>query len=191
MDQIKKLREICGVGIVDCQKALTEAKGDFDKALEILRKKGQQVATKKQDRLAREGLIGVYVHSNEKVAALVEVNCETDFVALNPEFKEFVHDVAMQIVAMNPLYLSPEDIPQELIEKEKEIYKVQLKDEKKPANIIDKIIEGKLEKYYQEVCLFRQPYIKDDKITIDDLLKQKIAKIRENIIIKRFVRYSL
>lgn len=191
MDQIKKLREICGAGIVDCQKVLAEAKGDFNKALEILRKKGQQVAAKKQDRLAHEGLIGVYVHSNEKVAALVEVNCETDFVARNPEFKEFVHDLAMQIVAMNPLYLSPEEIPQEVIEKEKEIYKEQLKDEKKPANIINKIIEGKLEKYYQEVCLFRQPYIKDDKITIEELLQQKIAKIGENIIIKRFVRYSL
>jgi elongation factor Ts len=191
MDDIKKLREKTGAGIVDCKKALDEAGGDFNKALEILRKKGQQLAVKKQERSAKEGLVGVYVHTNGQVAALVEVNCETDFVARSPEFQQFVHDLAMQVVAMNPLYLSVEEISRRVIAKEKEIYLEQLKQEKKPVKVIEKIIEGKLEKYYQEVCLLKQPFIKDDKITIEELLNQKIAKIGENIVIKRFVRYSL
>ena len=191
MNEIKKLRELSGAGMLNCKKALEEAGGNFEKALEILRKKGQQIAAKKQTRAVTEGLIGVYVHGNGKTAALVEVNCETDFVARNPEFGEFVHDLAMQVVAMNPFYLSEKDIPAQIIKKERKIYLEQMKNEKKSAEVIDKIIEGKLSKFYQDVCLLRQPYIKDDKITIEELLKQKIAKIGENIVIKRFVRYSL
>lgn len=191
MNEIKKLRELSGAGMLNCKKALEEADGNFEKALEILRKKGQQIAAKKQTRTVAEGLIGVYVHGNGKTAALVEVNCETDFVARNLEFGEFVHDLAMQVVAMNPLYLSEKDIPAQIIKKEKKIYLEQMKNEKKPANVIDKIIEGKLSKFYQDVCLLKQAYIKDDKVTIEDLLKGKIAKIGENIVIKRFVRYSL
>lgn len=191
MNEIKNLRELSGAGIVDCQKALFEADGNPEKALEILRKKGRQIAAKKQNRAATQGLIDVYVHGDGKTAAMIEVNCETDFVARNPEFREFVHNLAMQIVAMDPLYLSKEDIPAEVIEKEKAIYQEQLKGENKPEQIKEKIIEGRLAKFCQDVCLLKQTYIKDDKLTVEDLLKEKIAKIGENIVIKRFIRYSL
>ena len=188
---IKQLRQETGAAMADCLKVLEETKGDIDKAIEILRKQGQKIINKKSQRTAKEGLIGNYVHGNNKIAALVEVNCETDFVARNEEFKNFVHDLAMQAVATNPKYLSTEDIPAEEIEKEKEIYKEQLKKERKPENIIDKIIEGKLQKYYQEVCLLRQPFIKDDQIIIKELIEKFIVKLGENIQIKRFVIFSL
>jgi elongation factor Ts len=188
---IKQLREKTGAGISDCQKALQEANNDLNKAIEILRKKGQKIALSKQERIMKEGIIDAYIHSNKKIGVLVEVTCETDFVARNQEFRDFVHDIAMQIAATNPQWINPEDVPTEIIQKEKEIYKEELANEKKPAQVIDKIIEGKLQKFYTENCLLKQPFIKNDKITIEDLLKEKIAKIGENIKIQRFVRFSL
>lgn len=191
IDIIKQLREKTGAGILDCQKALKEANGDFEKAIEILRKKGQKVALNKQKRIMREGVIDAYIHSNKKIGVLIEVTCETDFVSRNPEFREFVHDLAMQIAAVNPQWIAPEDVPAEIIEKEREIYREELKTEKKSAQVIEKIIEGKLQKFYTETCLFKQPFIKNDKIIIEDLLKEKIAKMGENIKIQRFVRFTL
>ncbi|MGB9637530.1 MAG: translation elongation factor Ts [Patescibacteria group bacterium] len=191
IDQIKQLREKTGAGILDCQKALKEANGNFDKAVEILRKRGQKIALNKQERTMREGVIDAYIHSNKKIGVLIEVTCETDFVARNQEFREFVHDLAMQIAATNPQWIVPKDVPSEIIEKEKEIYRQEIKDEKKPAEIIEKIIDGKLQKFYTENCLLKQPFIKNDKITIEDLLKEKVAKMGENIKIQRFIRFAL
>lgn len=191
LNLIKQLREKTGAGVLDCQKVLKEVGGDFNKAVEILRKRGQKVALNKQERVMKDGIIDAYIHSNKKLGVLVEVTCETDFVARNQEFREFVHDLAMQIAAANPSWISPEDVPTEILEKEKEIYRDELKHEKKPAHILDKIIEGRLQKFYAETCLLKQPFIKNDKITIEDLLKEKIAKIGENIKIQRFVRFTL
>lgn len=188
---IKKLREQTGAGISDIKSALDEAAGDEQKAVEILRKTGQKIAAKKAERTTKEGLIDAYIHSNGKVGVLVLAACETDFVARNKDFKEFVHEVALQVAATNPTYLTPEEVPAEIIEKEKEIYREQLKSEGKNEAMLEKIIEGKLEKFYAEVCLLKQPYIKDDKITIENLLNNTIAKIGENIQIKQFVRISL
>jgi len=169
---IKKLREKTGASLLDCQKVLAETRNDIKKALEILRKKGQKIVAAKIDRLTKAGVIGFYLHSNEKIAALVELSCETDFVARNQEFKELAHDLAMQVAAMNPLYLKPEDIPKEVLKKEE-------------------IIEGKLEKFYEITCLLKQSFIKDQNIKVEDLLKSKIAKLRENIQIRRFVRFEI
>lgn len=198
IDQIKKLRQQTGAGISDCQKALKEANGQFDKAIEILRKKGQKIALTKQSRVMKNGIIDAYIHSNKKIGVLVEITCETDFVAKNKEFQKFAHDIAMQIAATNPQWIAPEDVPADVIEKEKEIYREELEKimstdrrKKKPEAVVKKIIEGKLNKFYQEVCLLKQPFIKDDKITIEGLLNQKISQIGENIKIQRFVRYSL
>ncbi|PIP17429.1 MAG: elongation factor Ts [Parcubacteria group bacterium CG_4_10_14_0_8_um_filter_35_7] len=188
---ITKLRTQTGAGIVDCKKALEEAGGDTEKAKTILRKKGQKIASSKENRETAEGLIGVYIHLNGKVGAMIEVHSETDFVARNPEFKELIHDLAMQVAATNPLYLSPEDVPEKAKEKEREIFREELKDKGKPANIIEKIVEGKMNRYYEETCLLKQPFIKDDKITIEKLLEEKIAKIKENIKIVKFVRYEI
>ncbi len=188
---IKQLREQTGAAIIDCKKVLDETQGDIKKAIEVLRKQGQKVVEKKSGRAMKEGLIGSYVHSNNKVAALVEVNCETDFVARNEEFKILVHDLAMQAVATGPKYLIPEEIPAEEIAKEKEIYREQLLKEGKPENMLDKIINGKLQKYYQEVCLLNQPFVKDDKIIIGDLIKQTITRLGENIKVSRFVIFTL
>lgn len=188
---IAELRSITGAGIVDCQKALTEANGNLEAAIDILRKKGQKVAANKQDRETKEGLVHAYTHSNGRVGVLVEVLCETDFVARNEDFKAFAHDVALQIAAANPLYVRPEDVPTELVEKEKEIYKEQMAGENKPEEIKVKILDGKIAKYYQEVCLMKQPFIKDDSQTIEELLTRQISKIGENIQIKRFSRFAL
>lgn len=198
LDLVKQLREKTGAGILDCQKALTEANNDFDKAIEILRKKGEKVAVNKQDRIMKNGVVDAYIHSNKKIGVLVEVTCETDFVARNQGFREFAHDLAMQIAAVNPRWIAPEDVPAEILKKEKEIYREEVKkalpagrQEKKPAQVIEKIIEGKLQKFYAEVCLLKQPFIKNDKITIEGLIKEQIAKIGENIKIQRFCRFSL
>lgn len=191
MEQIKKLRERTGLGIMDCKKALIEADGDEEKAVEILRKKGFATAAKKATRVTKEGFIGSYIHSNGKIGVLVEVNSETDFVARNEEFREFAKNIAMQIAASSPLYVSPEDIPQEVLEKEKEIYREQLKDSGKPEHVIERIIEGKLKKYYEEVCLLEQPYVKNPEITVRQYLTEQIAKFGENIVIKRFVRFAV
>lgn len=178
--------------MVDCKKALDEADGDFDKAVEILRKKGEAKATKKMtERQTKEGIVYSYIHSNNKTGALLELLCETDFVSRTDDFKNLAHDLAMQIVAMSPDYLSPEQVPQDLIEHEKEIYSEQLKNEGKPANIIEKIMQGKLDKFFEEICLLKQPFIKDDKIKVEDLIKQMIAKTGEKIELGRFVRFQI
>ncbi|MDP2586911.1 MAG: translation elongation factor Ts [Candidatus Komeilibacteria bacterium] len=188
---IKKLRELTGAGMADVKTALDEAKGDEAKAVEILRKAGQKVAAKKADRATNEGLVESYIHLGGKVGALVSVACETDFVARTDDFKNFVHEIALQIAAASPMYLSPEQVPAEVIAKEKEIYAEQLKKEGKPQAMLEKIMEGKIQKYYSEVCLLKQLYIKDDKLTIEGLVEQNIAKLGENIQIKDFSRLSL
>lgn len=188
---IRELRQKTGVGMSACRQALEEAKGDMGEAVEILRKKGQKIALAKQTRLATQGQIGAYLHSNGKIAALVEVVCETDFVARNEEFGQLVHDLAMQVAATNPVYLSPKNVPEQVLKKEKDIYRAALKGEKKPKALQEKIIEGKLAKFFAEVCLLKQSFIKDDKISVEEYLTQKIAKLGENIQIKRFVRFAL
>ncbi len=191
MKLVKKLREATGIGIMECKKAIAEANNDYDKAVEILRKRGFEKAKAKSSRATNQGVIGSYIHTNGRIGVLVEVGCETDFVAKNEDFIQLVKDIAMQIAAMNPKYVSDNDIPEDLINKEKEIYREQLKSSGKPDNIIDKIIEGKLKKYYSEVCLLYQNFFKDDKKTIQDLITENIHKIGENIVVKRFVRYQV
>lgn len=178
--------------MVDCQKALMEANGGLDKAVEILRKKGAAKADKKAaERTASEGLVHAYIHSNGKVGVLLQLNCETDFVARNDDFKALAHNLAMHIAAMNPQYVKSEEVPQEVKKKEEDIYREQLKSEGKPANILDKIIEGKLNKFYEEVCLLNQPFIKDDKKKVAEVIKEAIAKIGEKIEVGRFTRFHL
>jgi elongation factor Ts len=188
---VKQLREKTGAGMMDCKSALTEVGGDMEKAVEFLRKKGLATAQKRAGRVMTEGMIQSYIHMNAKLGVLVEVNCETDFVAKNDDFQGFAKNIAMHIAASNPLGITPEDVPQEVIEKEKEIYRAQALDMGKPENVIDKIVEGKLKKFYQDSCLMNQPYVRNPEITIADLLNEMIAKIGENISIKRFVRYQI
>ncbi len=186
---VKELRDKTNAGMMDCKSALAEAKGDLKAAVDILRKKGLSVAAKKGTRVAKEGVVGSYIHLAGKIGVLVEVNCETDFVAKNQLFGEFVKEVSLQIAASNPRYLSREDVPAEVIAKEKEILGSQIKG--KPANIVDKIVEGKLDKFYQDTCLLEQPFVKDGNLKIRDLLTNKIAQTGENIIIRRFMRYQV
>ena len=188
---VKQLREKTGAGMMDCKSALTEVGGDMEKAIEFLRKKGLATAQKRAGRAMTEGTIQSYIHMNAKLGVLVEVNCETDFVAKNDDFLGFAKNIAMHIAASNPLGIAPEDIAQEVIEKEKEIYRAQALEMGKPENVLDKIVEGKLKKFYQDNCLMNQPYVRDPDITIADLLNELIAKIGENISIKRFVRYQI
>ena len=188
---VKQLREKTGAGMMDCKNALSEVDGDIEKAIELLRKKGLATAQKRAGRALSEGIIQSYIHMTGKLGVLVEVNCETDFVAKNEDFKEFAKNIAMHIAATNPLGITPENISQELVEKEKEIYRAQALDMGKPENVIDKIVEGKLNKFYQENCLLNQPYVRDTDISIADLLNELIARIGENISIKRFVRYQI
>ena len=187
---IKELREKTGAGMMDCKKVLVETDGDIDKAIDLLREKGLASAEKKASRIASEGLVASYIHSG-RIGVLVEVNSETDFVAKTDEFKEFVKDIAMQVAASNPEYLCEEDVPQEAIDKEKEVLIQQAINEGKPQNIAEKMVEGRMHKFYERVCLLDQPFIKDSSITVNDLLKNKIAKIGENIKIRRFVRYEV
>ena len=188
---VKQLREKTGAGMMDCKSALREVGGDMEKAIEFLRKKGLATAQKRAGRAMTQGTIQSYIHMNAKLGVLVEVNCETDFVAKNDDFLGFAKNIAMHIAASNPLGITPEDIPQEVIEKEKEIYRAQALEMGKPENVLDKIVEGKLKKFYQDNCLMNQPYVRDPDITIADLLNELIAKIGENISIKRFVRYQI
>lgn len=188
---VKELREKTGAGILDCQKALTENGNDIEKAIDYLRQKGLAAAQKRAGREANEGLISAYIHPGSRIGVLVEVNCETDFVARNDEFQALVKDVSLQIAAARPAYVSREDIPAEVIEREKAVYQGQCKEMGKPEAAWPKIIEGKLEKFYQEMCLLEQAFIKDPSVTIKDLLTQRIAKIGENIVIRRFTRYEL
>ena len=188
---VKQLREKTGAGMMDCKSALREVGGDVEKAIEFLRKKGLATAQKRAGRAMTQGTIQSYIHMNAKLGVLVEVNCETDFVAKNDDFLGFAKNIAMHIAASNPLGIAPEDIAQEVIEKEKEIYRAQALEMGKPENVLDKIVEGKLKKFYQDNCLMNQPYVRDPDITIADLLNELIAKIGENISIKRFVRYQI
>ena len=188
---VKELREKTGAGILDCQKALTENGNDIEKAIDYLRQKGLAAAQKRAGREANEGLISAYIHPGSRIGVLVEVNCEADFVARNDEFQALVKDVSLQIAAARPAYVSREDIPVEVIEREKAVYQGQCKEMGKPEAAWPKIIEGKLEKFYQEMCLLEQAFIKDPSVTIKDLLTQRIAKIGENIVIRRFTRYEL
>lgn len=188
---VKELREKSSAGMMDCKKALVESNGDIKKAEEILKEKGLAVASKKASRTAKEGIIDSYIHTGSKIGVMVEVNCETDFVARNEMFKNFVHDITLHITAAAPLYVSKEDVPQEVLDKEKELYRKQALNEGKPEKIIYRIAEGKLKKYYEENCLLEQLFVKDNDVKIGDLLKQHIAKMGENIVIKRFERYIL
>ena len=191
MVMVRKLREQTGIGILECKKALEEIGGDFDKAVDLLRKKGYEKAKSKASRATNQGVINSYIHTTNRIGAMIEIGCETDFVAKNEDFIQFTKDVCMQIAAMNPEFISSNDIPEEVIIKEKEIIREQLKDSGKPENIIDNIVEGKLKKYYSEVCLLNQTFFKDDQFTIESLLTEKIHKIGENIVIKRFTRYEV
>jgi elongation factor Ts len=188
---VNDLRQRTGIGMMDCKKALTEAEGDIEKAINILRKKGLARAKDKMSREASDGIIGSYIHMNAKLGVLVEVNCESDFVARNEEFQELVKNIAMHIAAANPQYVSQTDIPENVLDEEKDIIRDQLKDSNKPPEIIEKIVEGKLGKFYSEVCLLNQAFIKDDKTTIEQLVASYIAKFGENIQVNRFARFAL
>jgi elongation factor Ts len=191
MELVKKIREKTGAGVVDIRKALDEAEGNEDKAIEILRQKGSAKALKKADREAKEGIIISYIHSNNKVGALVKLYCETDFVGRNEEFKELGRDIAMQVVAMNPQFVKPEEVSAELVEKEKSIWIEQLKSEGKPAEIMEKIMAGKEKKFREEISLLTQPFVKDPERTVSELITEKISKTGENIQIGDFVRFEL
>lgn len=188
---VKELREKTGAGMLDCKKALDEANGDITKAVELLREKGLAAAANKAGRIATEGLVESYIHAGGRIGVLVEVNCETDFVAKTDAFRDFVKDIAMQIAAANPKYVAREEVPQEELEKEKEILKAQALNEGKPEKIVERMVEGRIGKYYEEFCLLEQSYIKDPDKTISTLLKEKISTIGENISIRRFVRFEL
>lgn len=188
---VKELRGKTGAGILDCQNALKETDSDIEKAIDLLRQRGLAAAQKKAGRETKEGVVSSYIHAGSKIGVLVEVNCETDFVARNEEFQELVKDVALQIAAANPSYVKREQVPPEQVEREKAIYLAQAKELGKPAAAIDKIVQGKLEKFYQEQCLLEQSFIKDPNVTITEILTQKIAKLGENIAIARFTRYQL
>jgi len=188
---VKQLREKTGAGIMDCKEALTECEGDIESAVDFLRKKGLATAAKRAGRAMTEGIVQSYIHMDGKLGVLVEVNCETDFVAKNDDFKEFAKNLAMHIAATNPVGINPEDVPEETVSKEKEIYLAQVLEMGKPEHIADKIVEGKLQKYFKENCLVNQAYVRNPDITIADLLNEIIAKIGENITIKRFARYKI
>lgn len=187
---VKELRERTQAGMMDCKKALVETKGDMDKAIEYLREKGLAASNKKSGRVAAEGMVDSYIHMGGKIGVLVEVNCETDFVAKTDTFKNLCHDVALQIAASNPLFISREDVPQENLEKEREILRVQALNEGKPANIVDRMVEGRIEKYYKEVCLLEQPFVKNPDINVMALLNEATLASGEKISVRRFVRYE-
>lgn len=188
---VAKLRAQTGVGMMECKKALTEANGDFEKAIVILRERGLKAVDKKQGRIASEGLVASYIHMGGRIGVLVEVNCETDFVAKSDDFQVLVKDIAMQIAAANPKYVREEEVDPSELEKEKEILKVQALNEGKPANIVERMIEGRIKKYYEDVCLLNQPFVKDSSKTIKDILTEATLKIGEKISVRRFVRYEL
>ncbi|PWL45103.1 MAG: translation elongation factor Ts [Veillonellaceae bacterium] len=188
---VKELRTRTGVGMMDCKKALTEANGDMEKAVDILREKGLSKAAKKAGRIAAEGIVGSYIHGNGRIGVLVEVNCETDFVAQTEGFHALVKDIAMQIAAANPLYVSREEVPADVISHEKEVYRQEALNEGKPEKIVDRMVEGRIEKYFKEVCLLDQPFIKDGEKTINDVVLEATVKMGEKVSIRRFTRYQL
>ena len=189
--QVKQLRETTGAGILDCRKALESTGGDMEKAVVILREKGLAAAAKRADRVTKDGTIELYTHGGGRVGVMVEVNCETDFVARTEEFRHFAHEIALQIAASSPRYLDVSDVPAEVAEEEKSIAANRAKGEGKPEGVIDRIVAGRLEKFYQEVCLLQQPYIRDETIKVGDLVKQTIAATKENVTIRRFARWEL
>jgi len=188
---VKELRERTGAGILDCKEALKATEGDVEKAIDYLRRKGLLAAAKRAGRATQEGLVEAYIHIGGKIGVLVEVDCETDFVAKSQDFKDFVRNLAMHIAATNPLCIRREDLPTEVVEKERDIYREQALELGKPEKVIDKIVEGRMGKFYKDVCLLEQPYVRDPEITIQDLVNQMIAKLGENIAIRRFTRYQL
>jgi len=190
-EMIKKLRQATGVGIMDSREALKQTNGDYDKAVVYLREKGLAKAARQAERAAHDGLIGSYLHHNNRVAVLVEVNSETDFVARTPDFGALAQNLAMHVAMARPRYLKPEDIPADVLEAERANYRMEAEGAGKPANVVEKIVAGKLEKFYDDVCLLRQAYIKDDKLRVNDLLAQAVARLGENIIVRRFVRYEI
>lgn len=190
-DLVKELRERSGAGMMECKKALTEANGDMDKAITILRERGIAKAASKSSRETKEGLIGTYVHPGDKLAVMIEVQCETDFVARTDDFKDLVKHLAMHVAAANPIVVRREELSEDQMSKEREIYRHQTLNEGKPEKIVDKIVEGRMEKWYSEVALMEQAYVRDPEVTIQDLIKNTIAKIGENIVVRRFARYRL
>jgi len=190
-DLVKQLREQTGAGIMDCKAALSESDGNFEKAIEWLRKKGAASAQKKVGRATNEGVVEAYIHPGSRLGVLLEVNCETDFVAKTEDFKTLARDLAMQVAASSPRYVKREEVPPEIVEKEMEIYRTQAQNEKKPANVTERIAQGKLEKFYQEVALLDQSFIRDPNRTVNQLVTDVIAKLGENIIVRRFVRFQL
>jgi elongation factor Ts len=188
---VKELREKTGIGMMECKGALAEAGGNIEKAIDILRKKGVAKAAKKATRVAGQGQIGAYIHHGGKIGVLVEINCETDFVARTDAFQGLLKDMAMHVAAANPLYINREDISNEVIAKEREIYREQASGSGKPAQVLDKLVEGKLDKFYKEVCLMEQPFVKDDSKSIKDIVHEKISQLGENIVVKRFQRFQL
>ncbi|HYE10109.1 MAG TPA: translation elongation factor Ts [Patescibacteria group bacterium] len=188
---VKELRERTGAGMMDCKKVLVETNGDIEKAIEVLREKGLAAAAKKAGRIASEGIVEAYIHGGGRIGVLIEVNSETDFVAKNADFKAFVRDMAMQVAATNPMFVSRDQVDQAVIEKEKEIFRHQALNEGKPEKIVDKMVEGRIEKYYKEICLLEQPFVKNPDMTVQELLNTMIAKIGENLSIRRFTRYEM
>jgi elongation factor Ts len=189
--QVKELRESTGAGMMDCKKALVETNGDMAKAVDYLREKGLAAAAKKSGRVAAEGLVESYIHGAGKIGVMIEVNCETDFVAKTPEFHSFVRDLAMQIAAANPQYLNRDEVPAAIVEHEREILRAQALNEGKPEKIVDKMVEGRVDKYYKENCLMEQTFIKDPEKSVTDIVNAQISKIGENIVVRRFVRYQM
>ena len=188
---VKELRERTGAGFSDCRAALVEASGNIEKAIDILRKKGQAAAAKKAQREASEGLVGSYIHAGGKIGVLVEINCESDFVARTEAFQRLCHDIAMHIAALDPRYVRREEVTSDMLEKEREIYSAQARATGKPEPVIEKIVSGKMEKFYEENCLYEQHYIKDESVTIGEMINQAIAKLGENISIRRFARFKV
>ena len=190
-EMVRKLREETGAGMMDCKSALVEAKGDAEAARQVLRKKGLAAAAKKASRAASDGMIGHYIHPGAKIGVLVEVNCETDFVAKTPEFQGLVREIAMHVAALGPLYVSKHEVPAEVLEKEREIYRAQAAAQGKPESVRDKIAEGKLKDYYTQFCLLEQPFVKDSKLTVGQLVQERIALLKENIVVRRFARFKV
>jgi elongation factor Ts len=190
-EQVKELRQRTGIGMMECKKALEESGCDMEKAIALLRKKGYARAKDKMSRETAEGLVGSYIHTNNKIGVLVEVNCETDFVARNSEFQDMVKNIAMHIAAARPKYIAADGIPAAVLEEEKAVIREQIKDQKKPPEIMEKIVQGKLGKFYEEVCLLDQPFIKDDKITVRQFIQSFVAKMGENIRVSRFARVEI
>jgi len=189
--QVRELRDRTGAGVMDCKRALSEAQGDADKAIELLREWGMARASRREARQAAEGHVAHYIHAGGKIGVLVEVGCETDFVARTPEFQEFAHHVAMQVASQDPEYLTREDVPEAVVEKEKAIYRAQAEKEGKPEKVLERIAQGKLEKFFKDVCLMEQPFIRDPEKTIEELRKETAAKVGENVVVRRFVRFQV